>query len=107
MRGLTQEQLADRCDLSADTIRRVEHGAFHPSLETINKVCLGLDLTRSVLFESLELPGGSLLRELHALASMRPDSDLELALATVRALFEQIDRQRAVVLLVVAPDGGA
>ena len=102
VRGLTQEQLAGRSDLSPDTIRRLEHGAFQPSLETINKVCRGLALTRSTLFESLELPDGSPLRELNALASMRSDADIELGLVMLRALFRQIDQQQSAALRVVA-----
>lgn len=105
VRGLTQEQLAGRSDLSPDTIRRLEHGAFQPSLETISKVCRGLALTRSTLFESLELPDGtdgSPLRELNALASMRSDADIELGLVMLRALFRQIDQQQSAALRVVA-----
>ncbi|HLT35877.1 MAG TPA: helix-turn-helix transcriptional regulator, partial [Enhygromyxa sp.] len=34
-RGMTQEVLAQRSGLSADTIRRLEHGSFSPSLETL------------------------------------------------------------------------
>jgi transcriptional regulator with XRE-family HTH domain len=42
---LTQEVLADQCGLSADTIRRLEHGAFSPSLDTIRKVARGFNLS--------------------------------------------------------------
>ena len=54
-RGLTQEVLAERSGLSADTVRRLEHGSFSPSLVTLNKLCVGLDLRLSSLFESFEL----------------------------------------------------
>ena len=54
-RGLTQEVLAERSGLSADTIRRLEHGSFSPSLGTIRSLCEGLDLEVSTLFLSLEL----------------------------------------------------
>ena len=42
-RGLTQEGLAERCDLSADTVRRLEHGAFSPSLRTLRKLAKGFE----------------------------------------------------------------
>ncbi|PRQ02746.1 helix-turn-helix protein [Enhygromyxa salina] len=41
-RGLTQEDLAERSGLSADTIRRMEQGSFSPSMDTIGKLCHGL-----------------------------------------------------------------
>lgn len=50
-RGLTQEQLAERSDLAADTIGRLEQGGFSPSLETMRKLCAGLDMLLSELFE--------------------------------------------------------
>jgi transcriptional regulator with XRE-family HTH domain len=54
-RGQTQEQLAERSGLSADSIRRLEHGTFSPSLTTILKLCSGLSLRVSTLFEAFEL----------------------------------------------------
>jgi DNA-binding XRE family transcriptional regulator len=54
-RGLTQEVLAETAGLAADTIRRLEHGTFSPSLWTLRRVCYGLDLQLSTLFTSFEL----------------------------------------------------
>jgi transcriptional regulator with XRE-family HTH domain len=54
-RGLTQEALAEASGLSADTVRRLEHGTFSPSLDTLRKLCGGLDMLLSTLFESFEL----------------------------------------------------
>lgn len=95
VRRLTQDQLAERCDLATDTIRRVEHGAFSPSLHTITKLCRGLGIARSTLFESLELcelhPA---LRELTDLLGGRSLDDVEFGLATLRTIFDQLDRRR-------------
>jgi transcriptional regulator with XRE-family HTH domain len=44
-RKLTQEALAEACDLASDTIRRMEHAGFSPSLDTLNKLAKGLGLT--------------------------------------------------------------
>ena len=66
-RGQTQEVLATRSGLSADTIRRLEHGSFSPSLETLRKLCKGLDMMLSTLFESFELGTRSESRELEDL----------------------------------------
>lgn len=54
-RDVTQDQLAKRSGLSADTIRRVEHGSFSASIGTLRKLCMGLGITPSTLFESFEL----------------------------------------------------
>lgn len=63
-RGLTQEELAERCGLSPDTIRRLEHGSFSPSLDTLRKLCAGLDMLLSTLFEGYELGKRSAVRDL-------------------------------------------
>lgn len=73
-RGLTQEALAERSDLSPDTIRRIEHGGFSPSLGTLRKLCMGLNLQLSTLFASFELGEREASRELgDALADMTPE----------------------------------
>jgi transcriptional regulator with XRE-family HTH domain len=54
-RGLTQEELAEAAAVSADTVRRLEHGCFSPSLTTLRKLVGGLDIGLSTLFTSFEL----------------------------------------------------
>jgi transcriptional regulator with XRE-family HTH domain len=44
-RKMTQEALAEASGLATDTVRRLEHGVFNPSLDTMNKLAKGLDLT--------------------------------------------------------------
>jgi transcriptional regulator with XRE-family HTH domain len=90
-RGMTQEVLAERCGLSSDTIRRLEHGSFSPSLDTLNKLCGGLDLMMSTLFESYELGERSEARELVDLLLRRSPRERLLALAVLRALFAELD----------------
>jgi transcriptional regulator with XRE-family HTH domain len=90
-RGLTQEQLAQRSGLSADTIRRLEHGSFSPSLETLRKLCIGLELRLSTLFESYELGPRNESRELADLLASRTPRELALATRVLRALFDELD----------------
>lgn len=90
-RGLTQEQVADRSGLSADTIRRLEHGTFSPSLETLRKLCEGLDLLLSTLFASFEAGERNERRELLDLLACRSERELDLATTVLRALFDQLD----------------
>jgi len=88
---MTQEVLAQRSGLSADTIRRLEHGSFSPSLETLRKLCHGLDLMLSTLFESYELGARNESRELVDLLATRTPRELELATRVLRALFDEFD----------------
>jgi transcriptional regulator with XRE-family HTH domain len=93
---MTQEVLAERCGLSADTIRRLEHGSFSPSLETLRKLCGGLDLMLSTLFESYELGARNEARELIDLLATRGPRELVLATRVLRALFNELDGITAV-----------
>jgi transcriptional regulator with XRE-family HTH domain len=43
-RKLTQEELGQASDLSADSIRKLEHGGFSPTFDTLNKLADGFDL---------------------------------------------------------------
>ncbi len=91
-RGLTQDQLASRSGLSADTVRRLEQGGFSPTLDTLRKLCAGLDLMLSTLFESLELGGArNESRELADLLATRTPRELVLATRVLRALFAELD----------------
>jgi transcriptional regulator with XRE-family HTH domain len=90
-RGMTQEVLAERSGLSPDTVRRLEHGSFSPSLDTLRKLCGGLDLMLSTLFESYELGSRNETRELIDLLAARGTRELVLATRVLRALFEELD----------------
>ncbi|WP_052547513.1 helix-turn-helix domain-containing protein [Enhygromyxa salina] len=57
VRRMTQEELAARSGLAADTIRRLEHQDFSPSLRTLRKVCKGLGLSVAAMFVTFELEG--------------------------------------------------
>jgi transcriptional regulator with XRE-family HTH domain len=96
-RGMTQEVLADRSALSADTIRRLEHGSFSPSLDTLRKLCVGLDLMMSTLFESFELGARDEARELLDLLATRTPRELVLATRVLRTLFDELDDMRGLV----------
>lgn len=92
---MTQEVLAERSGLSADTIRRLEHGSFSPSLETLRKLCSGLDLQLSTLFESYELGARDEARELVDLLTSRSTQELVLATRVLQALFDELDTASA------------
>lgn len=87
-RGMTQDILAERCGLSADTIRRLEHGAFSASMDTLRKLCRGLGLVESTIFESFELGRTNPHRELFDLIASRSDDEIALLSRVVRALID-------------------
>ncbi len=95
-RGLTQEVLAARSDLSADTVRRLEHGSFSPSLDTLLKLCTVLSLAISTLFESFEFCGdSSLTRQLSDLLGTRTEPEIMLAIRVLQVLFDDLDKMSA------------
>ncbi len=85
--SLTQEQLAERCGLSADTIRRVENGSLSPSLMTLSKMAGGLTMSLSSIFAGLEGQDGEHTRQLVDLISSRSERQQRTALRVIRALF--------------------
>jgi transcriptional regulator with XRE-family HTH domain len=90
-RGMTQEVLADACGLSADTIRRLEHGSFSPSLDTLKKLCSGLEISVATLFMSFEEVGEFRACEIADYLSSRSPAERELGFRVLRALFEKLD----------------
>lgn len=96
VRNLTQDRLAELSDLTGDTIRRLEHHQFSPSLRTLYKVCNGLNITLSALFVSFELPEDSpVFRDLVMLLRGRDDKTIALVLRLVQELLDHIDQTPA------------
>ncbi len=68
---LTQEVLAERCDLSVDAVRRIERGGFSPSLTTIGKRAIGLEVTFAMLLAGFERGRRNELTEIADLLATR------------------------------------
>lgn len=93
VRGLSQEELAEQCTLSADTIRRLEHGSFSPSLLTLRKLANGFGLSVAQLFHGFEVDGdtdGDETRELTALVRGRGSETIALILEIVRVFLRAL-----------------
>jgi transcriptional regulator with XRE-family HTH domain len=90
-RGVTQDALAQQSGLSADTIRRIERGSFAASIDTLRKLCRGLGVAQSTLFEGFELGRTDERRELFDLISSRSDDEITLMLRVMRALADGFD----------------
>jgi transcriptional regulator with XRE-family HTH domain len=87
-RGLTQERLAERSDLSADAIRRLEAGAFSPTLQTLVKLMRGLDLTLTTFFSGLER-SRDVASEVADYLHVRSPKERDLAWRILRCLFDE------------------
>src|SRR5690242_3644622 len=95
VRRLTQEELAARSGLAADTIRRLEHQEFSPSLRTLRKVCKGLDLSVAAMFNSFELgEEPEQMSRIHALLLGRSQAELVLVERMLSELFAGLERFR-------------
>lgn len=88
-RGLTQEALAERSDLSVDAIRRMEGGRFSPTLDTLRKLSTGLDVSLHTLFESVEADRSSKVSEISDFLARRSSRELRLAWKVIRAMFDE------------------
>jgi transcriptional regulator with XRE-family HTH domain len=97
VRRLTQDELAERSGLAADTIRRLEHQDFSPSLRTLRKVCKGLDISLSGMFNSFELDHlPAQISHITTLLIGRPEAELRLVEHMVEQLLAALDDYRKV-----------
>ena len=91
-RKVTQEFLGEASKLSADTIRRLEHGSFSPSLDTLGKLCNGLKLELSTLFLGFEESGRDVAREVRDFLQSRTPAEHQLAIRVLFSLFHNLDK---------------
>ncbi len=94
-RGLTQSQLAERVNVSNETISRLERGVSMPSLKTLEKMarCLKIPLSTFFTFENRPPQNPAFERELGKLiAFMRKRSYKELSIvhAILKVVFRMI-----------------
>lgn len=96
VRRLTQEELGARSDLAADTIRRLEHQEFSPSLRTLRKISDGLGISVVALFTSFALADGAPeeLSRILALLVGRSRADIAMVERLLSALFEGLEEYR-------------
>ncbi len=87
-RKLTQEALAEKSDLSVDGIRRIERGAFSPSLDTIERLSRGLDVSLPTLFGGFHVNHVDEVGAIADLLSSRSPSEIRLVRKLLQVLFE-------------------
>lgn len=96
-RSITQDELAERSGLSVDSIRRIERGALSPSLETIQKLADGLDVSLTTLFGGLEDGRGRLVDEICDLLERQTPPMARMASKVLRAMFPKDPGEDGVV----------
>lgn len=87
-RGFTQETLAEFAELSADTVRRLEQGAFSPSLDTLFKLVAGLRLDLATLFAAFDMPDRAAEHEITIMAHGLTKAEIDVALRVLGLLTE-------------------
>jgi transcriptional regulator with XRE-family HTH domain len=95
--GLSQLVLAERSDLSADFIGKVERGTTSPSIESLKAIATAMNLSLGDLFVG-ELQANSsqeALIELIGLCRGRAREDIELLVGIAQLIFQgRRDRSR-------------
>jgi len=69
LRGLTQEQLADKADVNQATISKIEKGTANFTLDMIQRIAAALNVSPAELFELRDLQR----RTLDAINAIDPD----------------------------------
>jgi transcriptional regulator with XRE-family HTH domain len=87
-RHLTQERLAEISGLSVDGIRRLERGAFSPSLATLVSLCNGLEVSISTLFGPFEGMRRTDVLEFCDYMAQRTPDEVGLSFRVIKALFD-------------------
>lgn len=85
-RGWSQSTLAERSQISVDTLRRIEHGELSPSLHTIGGVAEGLGISLATLFRGFEVGEVQWRDELLDYLDGRSATEHRKALALIKAI---------------------
>jgi transcriptional regulator with XRE-family HTH domain len=90
-RGLSQEEFADAAELSVAMISKIERGETAPSLESVEKIAVALDVSEAVLFSAgtMTVPTGErgrLLQRINIQLSKLNNNELSRAAKMLTAL---------------------
>lgn len=99
-RDLTQDELAERSELSVDSIRRIERGAFSPSLDTLAKLARGLRLSLNGLFANIDRGAHDEVLELSDYLSTRSPYEIRMVTRVVHAIIDGAEERETNTVLV-------
>lgn len=94
-KGLSQERLAELSGLHTNYIGQVERGEKNLTIETMQKIVEGLDITLEELFRFLDpMKRKDALGEIVGLLSERSVDDQEMVLALLRTILDWEERKQ-------------
>mgnify|MGYP005805748533 CR=1 FL=1 len=90
MRKLTQEEMSERCGVSASCVSRWETGSIYPSRKNQKKIAEVLGITTDELFAcpALEIPPDTIYREVIAMMKKMSVEDQRYTLEMIRVFFK-------------------
>ncbi|WP_083763603.1 helix-turn-helix domain-containing protein [Paramagnetospirillum magneticum] len=94
-RSLTQEQLAERVDKTAESISNIERGHVTPPLDTLARIAQELDTPMTFFFEDIGTPRAvarnrlELEHRLRSLGEELTDAELRLSVSIMEAIKTQ------------------
>lgn len=91
--NLTQEQLAEKVDLSTSYIGQIERGERNISLDTLVVICKSLGVTIDYLLQdSINIEEDIVYNQLYQLISSRSINEKVMALDVLKVMFSHIDK---------------
>lgn len=89
--GLTQERLAEKCDISTSYLGHIERGTRRPSLETAVRIADVLSVGVDEIILADKKPDQSIFPAINALLASKPEQKQYAFLKVVKLLSEHID----------------
>ena len=90
-KGITQEELAAECQLSAAHIGHIERGTRIPSLETVVYISRALSVSLDELVFGIEEKPEAAFIRLNAMLKTKDKNRVKAYLSVIQALAEKID----------------
>ena len=69
-KNISQQYIAERCDMLASTYNRIENMKVSPSIDTIEKIALAIEVPIAELFQSQNISDKSLVQKLEKINSL-------------------------------------
>jgi len=69
-KNISQQYIAERCDMLASTYNRIENMKVSPSIDTIEKIALAIEVPIAELFQSQNISDKSLVQKLEKINSI-------------------------------------
>lgn len=90
-RGMTQEVLAEKVNISIPHISRIENGSSSPSLQTLVDICNALDITiDNLMQDSLPAAKKRVVGRLEALLAGCTSAEMNMIMNVVEVLLQEI-----------------